>query len=80
MYKRQVRRIVEYNQYDALTTYLVWLRTALFAGLLSPDSHAAEEQRLRDMIGRHVAAGETHLQAYLDKWQALTDLCPTPAG
>ena len=75
-----VRRIVEYNQYDALTTYLVWLRTALFAGLLSPDSHAAEEQRLRDMIGRHVAAGETHLQAYLDKWQALTDLCPTPAG
>ena len=67
-----VRRIVEYNQYDALTTYLVWLRTALFAGLLSPQGHADEEQRLRDMLGRRVAAGESHLQLYLDKWQALS--------
>ena len=67
-----VRRIVEYNQYDALTTYLVWLRTALFAGLLSRQDHAAEEERLREMLCRRVAAGECHLQAYLDKWQALS--------
>jgi len=67
-----VRRIVEYNQYDALTTYLVWLRTALFAGLLSPQRHADEEQRLREMLGRRVADGEAHLQAYLDKWQGLS--------
>ena len=38
-----IRRIVEYNQFDALTTYLVWLRMALFAGLLTPEGHACEE-------------------------------------
>ena len=69
-----VRHIVEYNQYDALTTYLVWLRTALFAGLISPEGHAAEEECLRDMLRRRVAAGDGHLQLYLDKWAALTEL------
>ncbi len=66
-----VRRIVEYNQYDALTTYLVWLRTALFAGLMSPENHAVEEQCVRDLLLRRIQAGETHLQLYLDKWRAL---------
>lgn len=66
-----VRRIVEYNQYDALTTYLVWLRTALFAGLMSPETHAVEEQCIRDLLLRRIQAGETHLQLYLDKWRAL---------
>ena len=69
-----VRRIVEYNQYDALTTYLVWLRTALFAGLISPEGHAAEEECLRDMLRRRIAAGDMHLQLYLDKWAALAAL------
>lgn len=67
-----VRRIVEYNQYDALTTYLVWLRTALFAGLMSPETHAAEEQCVRDLLRRRIQAGEVHLQLYLDKWQTLS--------
>ena len=66
-----VRRIVEYNQYDALTTYLVWLRTALFAGLMSPEVHAVEEQCVRDMLARHIAAGDDYLRRYLEKWEAL---------
>ncbi len=66
-----VRRIVEYNQYDALTTYLVWLRLALFAGLLSPEGHAAEEERLREMLCRRIVAGDGYLQCFLDKWAAL---------
>ena len=66
-----VRRIVEYNQYDALTTYLVWLRLALFAGLLSPEGHAAEEERLREMLCRRILAGDGYLQCFLDKWDAL---------
>lgn len=67
-----IRRIVEYNQCDALTTYLVWLRTALFAGLLSPAQHAAEEQGVRDLLGRRAEAGEGHLGVYLAKWEALS--------
>ncbi len=69
-----IRRIVEYNRYDALTTYLVWLRTALFAGLLSPDLHAAEEQRVRDLLARQIAAGDSSLARYLAKWDALRAL------
>lgn len=66
-----VRAIVEYNQYDALTTYLLWLRLALFAGLLSGEGHAAEERCLREMLARRAAAGEEHLGRYLEKWAAL---------
>lgn len=71
-----IRRIVEYNQYDALTTYLVWLRTALFAGLLSAAAHAEEEQVVRDLLARRIAAGDAHLARYRDKWAALNALSP----
>ncbi|HQF72068.1 MAG TPA: hypothetical protein PLH39_12415, partial [Promineifilum sp.] len=66
-----IRRIVEYNQFDALTTYLVWLRMALFAGLMSPETHACEEEYVRELLARRVAAGDGYLQAFADKWAAL---------
>ncbi len=31
--------IVQYNQCDALTTYLLWLRTAHFAGFFTTDDY-----------------------------------------
>lgn len=68
-----IRRIVEYNQFDALTTYLVWLRLALFAGLLSPETHACEEESVRELLTRRVAAGDAYLQAFADKWAALNE-------
>jgi predicted PolB exonuclease-like 3'-5' exonuclease len=71
-----VRAIVEYNQYDALTTYLLWLRMALFAGLFTPEAHAAEEECLRVMLLRRVEAGEAHLERYLEKWAALSGSLP----
>lgn len=66
-----MRRIVDYNRCDALTTYLVWLRTALFAGLMSPDVHAAEEECVRDMLARQIDAGDEAMARYLAKWDAL---------
>lgn len=63
-----LRRIVEYNHFDALTTYLVWLRTALFAGFFSPVQYRTEENRVRNLITDNVAAGQHHLSRYLDKW------------
>lgn len=66
-----VRRIVEYNQFDALTTYLVWLRVVLFAGLMTPEQHAAEEACVREMLERRAEGGENHLAQYLAKWDAL---------
>ncbi len=63
-----IRRIVEYNHFDALTTYLVWLRTAMFAGFFSSAQYRVEEDRVRDLITDKIAAGEHHLSCYLDKW------------
>ena len=64
----KIRPIVEYNHFDALTTYLVWLRTARFAGFFSQSQYRAEEDRVRQLITDSIAAGEHHLIRYLDKW------------
>lgn len=63
-----LRQIVEYNHFDALTTYLVWLRTALFAGFFSPAQYHLEEERVRRLITDSIARGEHHLSRYLNKW------------
>ncbi|MBP6785950.1 MAG: 3'-5' exonuclease [Candidatus Promineofilum sp.] len=66
-----VRAIVEYNEFDALTTYLLWLRTAHFAGHFSDAAHAAEVERVRDLLRKRIADGQAHLARYAAKWQAM---------
>jgi predicted PolB exonuclease-like 3'-5' exonuclease len=67
-----VRRIVEYNEFDALTTYLLWLRAAHFAGHFSDEAHAAEVERLRELLRRRVADGQGHLRRYVDRWESMS--------
>ncbi len=67
-----VRRIVQYNECDALTTYLLWLRTAHFANFVSTTGYMAEQEMLRDLLRKRGAEpGNEHLLAYLEKWEAL---------
>lgn len=66
-----VRAIVEYNEFDALTTYLLWLRAAHFGGFFSDDQHAAEVERVRDLIGKRISEGHIHLERYVARWQGL---------
>ena len=66
-----VREIVEYNEFDALTTYLLWLRAAHFAGHFSAAAHAEEEERVRELIRKRVAGGQAHLGRYLERWGEL---------
>jgi 3'-5' exonuclease len=65
-----IRRIVEYNEFDALTTYLLWLRTARFAGLLSGEAHDLEVQRCKDLLAARIEKGQSHLERYLARWAA----------
>ncbi len=66
------RRIVEYNEYDALTTYLVWLRLAHFAGHFDDLQYADEQQRVERLLEDEIANGSRpHLSAYLEEWQRL---------
>lgn len=67
-----VRTIVQYNECDALTTYLLWLRAALLAGHLSPTQLAREEELLETLLlTRGRQDGHRHLFEYVERWQAL---------
>ncbi|MFQ4138358.1 hypothetical protein PGN35_018770 [Nodosilinea sp. PGN35] len=67
-----LRSIVAQSQYDALSTYLVWLRTARFAGFFSEAQYLEEEKRVRGMVGDRIAQGDHHLAVYLDRWDSFT--------
>ncbi len=63
--------IVAYNEYDALTTYLLWLRMAHSAGLL--DEYEKEQQTVRDMITREAEnQGREHLVQYIARWKSMS--------
>jgi len=67
----KIREIVEYNEYDAITTYLVWLRTAHFAGFFDDAQYTVEQDRVRALLADRIASGGRHLEAYRQKWEAL---------
>ena len=69
----ELRRIVEYNEYDALSTYLLWLRVAHFSGFFGDDDYEREQQRVRDLIERERAEQRPHLERYLREWERLQD-------
>ena len=63
--------IVHYNEYDALTTYLVWLRTAHLAGFFNDKSYADEQTSVERLIEQEIEAGREHLEKYLETWREL---------
>ena len=65
-----LRRIVEYNEFDVITTYLIWLRGAHLGGFLSTNAFLGEERLLEDLLRRRMAAGAKHLGRYLEHWSA----------
>ena len=63
------RAIVEYNVYDALTTYLLWLRVEHFKGTFDDAAYAREQQRVRDLLAAKSATPEgAFLARYLAAW------------
>ncbi len=69
-----IAQIVAYNQCDALTTYLVWLRLAYFAGHFNSEAFDYEQGLVKNLLQQKIALGETHLQKYYDRWQDLQAL------
>ncbi len=68
----ELRRIVQYNEFDALTTYLVWLRMAHLAGHFDAAGYVEEQARVEQLVRGAIASGERpHLQLFLDEWQRL---------
>ena len=63
---------MQYNECDALSTYLLWLRAALLSGHLEMEAHASEEEQFRRLLADRAALdGNEHLREYLATWDAL---------
>jgi 3'-5' exonuclease len=70
----KTREIVEYNEYDAFTTFLLWARVAHFANLLSDAQYEEEQIRVRELLESEIAAGKQHLQPFVEEWDRLREL------
>jgi len=78
--EERYREILAYNEYDALTTYLIWLRVAHFAGHFSSDEYRIEQDRVRELLERECeTATRAHLRAYIDEWNRLSALIASEA-
>lgn len=62
--------IVRYNEFDALTTFLVWLRAQCLSGHLSPEQMAEEEASIRALVAERAQA-DPAFGAYLEAWDRL---------
>ena len=68
------REIVEYNCYDALTTYLVWLRAAHLGGFVTDDDYECEQMILQNMLlDEAEKPGMAFLNPYVEEWNRLQD-------
>ena len=66
------RAIVEYNVFDALTTYLLWLRVEHFKGMFGATQYAQEQQRVRDFLTAKSAEPDgAYLARYVAAWDEL---------
>ncbi|MBF0174016.1 MAG: hypothetical protein HQL83_11290 [Magnetococcales bacterium] len=63
--------IIAYNEFDALTTYLIWLRMCHLIGLFDQTQYDEEQERVRALI-REEASGKPHLLNYLSEWNRLS--------
>jgi predicted PolB exonuclease-like 3'-5' exonuclease len=71
-YGGRAREIVNYNCYDALTTYLVWLRMAFVSGHFTQEKYRIEQRLVRKLIEERAQRAEgAFLLAYLDEWRSL---------
>ena len=65
------REIVEYNEFDALTTHLLWARMARFGDLLSDTEYQHEQKLIRTLVENEIESGKIHLKKYLEVWNRL---------
>ncbi|MBF0462739.1 MAG: 3'-5' exonuclease [Magnetococcales bacterium] len=66
----RLQDIIAYNECDALTTYLLWLRMAHFAGHFSHEQYAAEQERVWQLIQQE-SEQKPHLTRFGEAWVQL---------
>lgn len=67
-----IRSIIQYNETDAITTYLVWLRAAHLGGHITTDQYQSEQVLLEQLLSDSAAdPANHHLAEYLAAWKAM---------
>ncbi|MDG1174015.1 MAG: hypothetical protein P8M67_06940 [Opitutales bacterium] len=66
--------VVEYNEFDAFTTHLLWARIAHFSGLLTSEEYENEQSLVSKLLHSEIANGRTHLERFLNEWNRLRGL------
>ena len=65
-------KIIGYNECDALTTYLLWLRIAHFGGHFTTPQYECEQKLVRDLIHEEIDQhGKDHMRNFLNEWDRL---------
>ncbi len=73
--KGELDKIIAYNEFDALTTYLLWLRLAYFGGFFSDAQYEHEQELLQNFLRTESQKPEyIHLKDYLTEWEKLQKL------
>ena len=62
--------IVAYNECDALTTYLIWLRMVFFGSFFNQVQYEKEQERVRNFLSfEGTLPGKEHLLEFLEAWE-----------
>jgi predicted PolB exonuclease-like 3'-5' exonuclease len=70
-----IRKIVQYNECDSITTYLLWLRLAHFCGFFNREQFDREVRQMEDLLVKGAAEpGNDHMVTYLEKWRGMRAL------
>jgi len=68
----ELGKIIAYNEFDAITTYLLWLRLAHFAGFISAEQYDYEQYLLWELLTKESEKpGRAHFKDYLSEWEKL---------
>ncbi|WP_207681433.1 3'-5' exonuclease [Desulfonema magnum] len=68
----ELDKIIAYNEFDSLTTYLLWLRLAYFGGFFTSEQYAHEQELLQELLKTESEKPErAHLRDYLAEWERL---------
>ena len=67
-----LKKIIEYNEYDAITTYLLFLRMFFIAGCLDQNMYIQEQELVENfLIMESKKADKEYLQIYIEKWMKI---------
>jgi predicted PolB exonuclease-like 3'-5' exonuclease len=69
--KGRLGDIVAYNEFDALTTHLLWARVAFISGQLSAPAYEHEQRLVRELCEQEAEHERPHFKRYLREWDRL---------